>query len=223
MPVNKKYLANFEYGEIYHVYNRTNNRELLFRSPENYLYFLRQFDRYLSPVVDTFAWNLLPNHFHFLIRIKPASEVEENIAAITCDKQSKTEKQYFVGKQPNTLVEKAFTRFFTSYAMAFNKMYKRKGNLFSRTFKRISIVKDSHFTQVLIYIHANAQKHQLVKDFVSYPWSSYHTMLTDEPTTLLREEVLDWFGGATQFILVHRTISDYYYNCNCAIEEDDAF
>ena len=36
MPVNKKYTAVFEFDKIYHIYNKTNNRELLFRTNENY-------------------------------------------------------------------------------------------------------------------------------------------------------------------------------------------
>jgi putative transposase len=86
MPVNKKYLAVFEFDTIYHVYNRTNNKELLFRSTDNYFYFLKQFDFYISPIAETFAWNLLPNHFHFLIRVKSASLIEAWINALPKEK-----------------------------------------------------------------------------------------------------------------------------------------
>ena len=64
------YLANFYENGIFHVYNRTNNKEILFKTEENRLYFLKQFAKYLSPFLDTFCWNLLPNHFHFLVQIK---------------------------------------------------------------------------------------------------------------------------------------------------------
>lgn len=58
MPVNKKYLAVFGFDKIFHIYNRTNNKEPLFLSAENYHYFLRQFDFYISPFAETFSWNL---------------------------------------------------------------------------------------------------------------------------------------------------------------------
>ncbi len=118
-------------------------------------------------------------------------------------------------------MESAFKRLFTSYAMAFNKMHNRQGNLFSRTFKRVVILKENQFTQALIYIHANAQKHQLVKDFSAYPWTSYHSILSDKPTKLARNEVLEWFGGMHQFKTVHKGMTDYYYNFSGAIEDDD--
>lgn len=41
MPIPDKYLANFEENSIYHVYNRTNNKEKLFLSEENILFFFK--------------------------------------------------------------------------------------------------------------------------------------------------------------------------------------
>ncbi len=105
--------------------------------------------------------------------------------------------------------------------MAFNKIYKRKGNLFSRTFKRVEISKDSQFTQALVYIHPNAQKHQLMKKFILYPWTLYHSTTSDKPTKILRTEVLNWFGGKAQFQIVHKEMSDSYYNFSGTIKDDD--
>jgi putative transposase len=221
MPVNKKYLAVFEFDKIYHICNRTNNNEILFRTTDNYYYFLKQFDFYISPIAEAFAWNLLPNHFHFLIRIKSPAFIKKWIKAIPMEKQTKTEQHFLSDNNLNTLVEMEFKRLFTSYAMAYNKMYKRKGNLFSRTFKRVEILKDSQFTQALIYINANAQKHKLVKDFYNYPWTSYHSIISDKPTKILRDEVLGWFGGKEQFKQVHKDMSECYYSFSDAFEEDE--
>lgn len=118
------------------------------------------------------------------------------IKEILAEKQTKTKLQFLSDNAINVLIEMAFKRLFTSYAMAFNTMYKRKGNLFSRTFKRVNILKDSQFTQTLIYIHANAQKHKIVDNFLHHKWSSYHSIVSTKPTKILRDEVLDWFGGA---------------------------
>ncbi|MBK9571111.1 MAG: transposase [Chitinophagaceae bacterium] len=70
MPIPKKYLANFDEQGIYHVFNRTSNREKLFLSDENRHFFLKKYTQHLSDYLDTYCWCLLPNHFHFLIRIK---------------------------------------------------------------------------------------------------------------------------------------------------------
>ena len=220
MSVNEKYLAHFECGCIYHVYNKTNNKELLFQSYDNYLYFLKQYYQYISPVADTFAWNLLPDHFHFLIRIKSSVEIIKHLQTLPLFHQTKSEKTFLTDNDINAITRSSFKRFFTSYAMAYNNLFKRTGNLFYRRFKRVEITQDTQFTQALVYIHANAQKHKLVKEFKLYPWTSYHAVISEKPTKLLRNEVLEWFGGKERFITTHQSLVEYYYGFEGAIEDD---
>ena len=42
-------------GSCYHIYNRGNNKEVIFKSHENYIYFLTQWKKYIQPVADTFG------------------------------------------------------------------------------------------------------------------------------------------------------------------------
>src|SRR5258705_12983778 len=65
----KHYFTKVEEESFYHVYNRTVDRKPMFKNRGNYEYFLKQYDKYLSPVIDTYAYCLLGNHFHLLIRI----------------------------------------------------------------------------------------------------------------------------------------------------------
>lgn len=60
----------FEPDTIYHVYNHGNGNELIFRESENYRFFLKQFKIYISHIAWIYAYCLMPNHFHFLLRIK---------------------------------------------------------------------------------------------------------------------------------------------------------
>ena len=85
----------------------------------------------------------------------------------------------------------------------------------------MEVIKENHFTQAVIYIHANAQHHNLCTDFSDHPWSSWHTILSDKPTLLKREEVLEWFGGRQQLIEIHKKMTDYYFNSDVSIEEED--
>ena len=64
-----------EYGKFYHIYNRGINGCNLFYEPENYEYFLFLYDKYISPVVETYAWVLMRNHFHVLVRIKKEDDI----------------------------------------------------------------------------------------------------------------------------------------------------
>jgi len=65
----------FEHGKYYHIYNRGNNREDLFCIHENYIHFLRLYEKYMYPIANTYAWVLMKNHFHLLVRIREEEEI----------------------------------------------------------------------------------------------------------------------------------------------------
>lgn len=150
MPIPQKYLADFREHGIYHVYNRTNNKEKLFITDENRRFFLQKYAVYLSFILDTYCWCILPNHFHLLVRVKPVASILAILKTKEYRELSVTEKKFIEDKiSLSELTEKAFKRFFQCYALSFNKMYDRKGNLFYKPFKRIEINKDSQLTRQL--------------------------------------------------------------------------
>lgn len=220
MPIPEKYLADFEEGEYYHIFNKTNNNENLFQNDENRLFFLRRYRELLSPFLNTYCWSLLPDHFHLLIRVRIITEIKSYLNSLTKQEITSIEKKFIMKKVAlSELIEQQFKRFFQSYAMAYNKMHQRRGNLFYKPFKRLKVLKDSQFTMTIIYIHANACKHGIVEDFTGYQWSSWHTILSEEPTSLMRKEVIDWFGNKEKFIKAHREMVQYYYNPPTAMED----
>ena len=220
MPIPEKYTADFVAGDFYHVYNRTNNKELLFLTDDNRMFFLKRFKEILSPFLETYCWCLLPNHFHILVRIKPENQIISFIDQTSYVARTAAERKFHDQLTTvNDLVIHEFKRFFQSYSLSFNKIHKRKGNLFYKSFKRVLIEKDSQLTMALVYIHANAMKHNIVKDFMDYPWSSWQSIVSLGPTSLARTEVIDWFGSLQECIKVHKTLSKYYYDCEISLED----
>jgi REP element-mobilizing transposase RayT len=65
----------FEAEKVYHIYNRANGRENLFIEERNFHFFLDKYFHHISPIAKTFAFCLMPNHFHIMIRIKAEEEV----------------------------------------------------------------------------------------------------------------------------------------------------
>ncbi|HZJ73208.1 MAG TPA: hypothetical protein VFC87_00260 [Perlabentimonas sp.] len=63
----------FEKGHLYHIYNQGNNRQRIFFSRENYLFFLEKIRKHVLPYADVLAWCLMPNHFHIMVYV---NEVE---------------------------------------------------------------------------------------------------------------------------------------------------
>jgi REP element-mobilizing transposase RayT len=191
-----------QYGCYYHIYNRGNNRENLFVERRNYPYFLKLYAKYIQPVAETYAYCLLPNHFHFAIRTYTEEEQEayyqKQIGSFSKNEPISPAPTFKL-RQPS----RAFNNMFIAYARAFNKATKRTGVLFETPFGR-KIVDDERYLMALItYIHRNPQKHGFVTDFRDWVWSSYGAMLSGKPTKVQRDEILAWYNGPSQFVNAH--------------------
>ncbi len=57
-------------GSYYHLFNRGANKQIIFFNNENYQYFLRLLNKYLSGYVHFLAYCLITNHFHLILKIK---------------------------------------------------------------------------------------------------------------------------------------------------------
>lgn len=180
-------------NKIYHIYNRGNGKEKIFYKRENYLYFLTQYEKFISEFVDTFAFCLLPNHFHLLIRIK---QVEPEV------------------------ISEAFRKFFISYSMSINKQEQRKGSLFQRGFKRKLLEGEKYFYSAVYYIHSNPVHHGLIKDLTKYKFSSFFLLAGEKETKLCRNEVMEWFGSKENFVRYHTELKRKTNDNSFMIEDD---
>ena len=219
--INAIYKAPFIENECYHIYNRTNNNEILFRNDANFTFFMKRYSEITSAYLDLYSWNLLPTHFHLLAKVKSYSAIYHHIQQTPTNELVMTEKKFLRQKATvHELIDNLFQRFLISYCMSYNSIHERKGNLLHRPFKHKHIDEESQFTQAIIYINANAVKHGIVTNISDYKWSSYHEIISDEKTNLGRQEILDWFGGRDQFIKVINEQTAYYYNADVGIEEE---
>ena len=189
MAKEEHYYTKFESGRFYHVYNRTIDKQKMFANEGNYVFFLKKFSFYLNNLIEVYAYCLLDNHFHFLIRIKEneSSDLHE-------------------------VVSKQFRLLFQSYALAFNKQQGRIGTLFQTPFKRALVEDQSHLSHLIYYIHHNPEKHHLVSNFRNWNWSSYQSVLGNKATKLKRNEIMEWFGGETEYINFHTREIDNKFN-----------
>ncbi|RZS94671.1 transposase [Cecembia calidifontis] len=174
-----------EIGQSNHIYNHANGRENIFLEEENYKFFLQKYAKYLGEVVDTYAYCLMPNHFHFLVGVRPDS----NLSGF----QNLTGLIKHPSKNPAI---KGFTDFFNSYTKAINKRFERKGNLFIRAFKRTPILDERQWQETFLYIHLNPVKHGFVKDHQNWKWSSWHAYENfNKPSNLDRDYLTNFFDG----------------------------
>lgn len=183
-------------GGQYHVLSRAVGSEKLFRETKNYQFLLSKFDKHVSPVADTFCYSLLPNHFHFLVKIKEEQSIIKHFEEI------KKNKAYSREKAPDFIMER-FSNWLNSYTKSFNKAYNRKGSLFIDYLKRVEINSQEQLSTTIFYIHKNPVHHGYCRKISQWPWSSYGEILSDKSTKLLRKEVLECFGGKEGFYEYH--------------------
>ena len=192
-----KHLPPLEYDKYYHIYNRGINSGNLFVEPSNYEHFLHLYSEHITPVAETFAWVLMKNHFHLLVRILAPEEID-----YIKPKEKNQHIDYPIRKKYNPAQQ--FGNLFNAYAKAYNKKYKRTGSLFESPFRRLMVNHERYFKQLVFYIHNNPVHHGFCGSMSDYPWSSYLTIISVKPTKLQRDKVIGWFNSESEFVEFHR-------------------
>ncbi len=168
MPSKNRVKVYIENG-YYHIYNRGVDKRTIFQDKSDCVVFLRLLKQYLSPKedlesfltpglrldrlirtnmhgeIELLAFALMPNHFHLLVKQVKANGITQFMKRIS-----------------------------TSYAMYFNKKYKRIGHLFQERYKGALVLDDDHILHLSRYIHLNPKKLKNNKinfeEFTSYPY-----------------------------------------------------
>ena len=148
----------FTEGDLFHIYNRGNNKQPIFFKPDNYLYFLEKVRKFISPRCEVLAYCLMPNHFHFLIY---ATE--------------KTTPNIKIGNAERNVLSEGIRNMLQTYTKAINKQNNTTGSLFQQNTKAKSIIKGSNLYDLvcLHYIHQNPMKAGLVKKMEEWQYSSF--------------------------------------------------
>jgi putative transposase len=160
----------------------------------DYLFFLKKFSKYMNDVVEVYAYCLMPNHFHFLIKVKPESEIKTFVEAQNFDKGLKEKGLHSF----DSIISKQMGKFISSYSQAFNKVTNRHGALMESPFKRKRINSEEYLKNLIIYIHLNPL--DLKVNFEAYKFSSYKTLMSKGKTNLKRQETITIFDHIENLI-----------------------
>lgn len=156
-------------GLLHHAMIRGIERRKIFNDDKDREDF---FDRlsFLLPETKTqcYAWSLLSNHAHFLLRSGPAG-----IAAL-------------------------MRRLLTGYAVSYNRRHRRHGQLFQNRYKSIICQEDAYLVELVRYIHLNPLRAKIVADMKELDGYSYcgHSALMGKTKRQWQdtEYVLGFFG-----------------------------
>ena len=200
----------FESGGIYHIYNQGNNRQRIFYSRENYLFFVRKLRTHITPFADVLAWCLMPNHFHLMVEVKDAvswgADILSRGATLSCTPTKAGQSlNYSIGV------------LLSSYTKAINRQNNSSGSVFRQKTKAICLneikgvsshwytsfgvtfmkvdIPEYQYPQVCFnYIHQNPVKAALVGRAEDWEFSSYTDLVGMRGGTLINREKVEKLG-----------------------------
>lgn len=166
MPRNRRLKIE---GGVYHVIIRGIERKEIFKDDNDRKEFLFRFKTSLEKTESTcYAWIIMPNHLHLMIRtgIGSLSDIMRSLL--------------------------------TGYAIYFNRRHKRSGYLYQNRYKSILCQDDIYFQELIRYIHLNPIRAKIVPDIVSldkYQWCGHSAIVGYQNNDFQEiDEVLTWFG-----------------------------
>lgn len=156
-------------GTLHHVMARGIEGTKVFKSRTDREDFLARIAKLCEAgTLIVYAWALMDNHFHLLVR---------------------------TGVQP---LSKNMRRLLTGYVINFNRRHKRRGHLFQNRYKSIVCEEDPYLLELTRYIHLNPLRAGIVEDVVSlsrYPWTGHSVILGKVKREWQnRDAVLGYFG-----------------------------
>ncbi len=176
----------FEAHNYYHIYNRANGHENLFREERNYYFFMQKYKQHIHPRISTLAYCLMPNHFHFLIFTNHHEQIEG--------------------------LSKSFSNLFSAYTQACNKTYQRTGSLFQKNCKRKCIDSELYLKKLINYIHFNPVHHGYTHSPELWKYSSYNAILKQHNTSVNYAQVIELFDDISNFSYMHQSPMDFSFD-----------
>ena len=156
-------------GTLHHIILRGIEKRQIFDDDldrENFVSRMGQLA--LETKTNIYAWSLLTNHVHILLRSGPEG------------------------------LPQYMRRLLTGYAQAYNRRHKRYGHLFQNRYKSIVCEEDVYFQELVRYIHLNPLRAGLVQKLVQldrYPWSGHWILMGKGKYPWQdADSVISWFG-----------------------------
>ena len=184
---------NLYQNQLFHIYNRGNNRQKVFFKRENYIYFLEKVRKFLKPHAEILAWCLMPNHFHFMIYIPTGQDVTE--------------------------ISKGIQIILRSYTRGINEQEVRTGSLFTQNTCSKALAEalsvNNYGTTCFHYIHQNPMKADLVKRMEDWEFSSFRDYIGIRNGQLINREI------AYKYIEIPTDREQFYKESYRIIDDND--
>ena len=123
---------------------------------------------HIYPIAETYAYCLLSDHLHLLIRIR-----DEAAGSLF----------------------KPFALLFNAYSKGYNIHNGKEGRVFKFKLKRMEIRNLLYFFEMIRYVNQNPWRHGVTEHPANYRFSSFRATVTSSPTLVAKEKVQGYFGS----------------------------
>ena len=141
-------------GALHHIIVRGIERKPIFKDDADRDYFIKRLKYNLKDdAARCFAWSIMPNHVHLLLKTGKLS------------------------------ISTIMRRLLTGYAVYFNRKHDRAGHLFQNRYKSILCQEDAYLLELVRYIHLNPLRAGIVPELISldrYRYSGHATIMGKE-------------------------------------------
>jgi putative transposase len=159
-------------GAIHHIIVRGIEKRNIFKDDEDRDFFVRRLALILQETKTAcYAWALIPNHFHLLLRTG------------------------------STDISTVMRRLLTGYAQHYNRRHKRHGHLFQNRYKSILCEEEDYLLELVRYIHLNPLRARLVStmpELDAYPYCGHSAIMNVKPSFADIDFILQQFDKRTR-------------------------
>ena len=195
----------YQPGKVYHIYNHANGFENLFEKRDHYMMFLNSFLEKCGTIFTTYAFVLMPNHFHLVVKVNSFQSLANSIYNLISAEQENMDRMIFEYELSKQISIK-FGAFLSSYVQKYNKRIGRSGNLFQENTRRKLVDTDEYLKTVIKYVHMNPVKDGFCDDPKKWQYSSYPFFLNNENEIIPVDQILKIYGGFNSFLRAHEEI-----------------
>lgn len=180
---------------FFHLHYHSDGKPI-FQIDGNYMFFLVRLNKIIKPVGQVYAYCLMPQDIHLLIKTRSREALFEQFLDA---EEGKTVDQF----DPDPLIQEHLDELKNVYTAAVQKLFKEDEPVFGHYFHKTELEDDLAVLQCIREIHLSPLRARLATTPKDWKHSSYVNIARENRTFEMGAAVLELFGGKEHYLSYH--------------------